>query len=180
MHTLHWWAVEAEDRDEAFFIVQDRLIMEDGRNWVDWSDWHVVGGGRWNNVGDGYTDNKDMIISYAEKPELFKETLELCKKYRIDEMNRCLKEINTDRLISDIVDYISNSGIPQDQRFEMNNYYIQQATKMLQDDYSYNSGFYDFVEYSAHMGYVYDRLDNPDNPLVQFLVPIDFHFQEIS
>ena len=174
MHTLHYWAVQAEDKEQAFFTVKERLINEDGSNWVNWSDWHVVGGGRWSD--SQYEDSSSMVISYAETPDKFNETIELCKKWRIEEMNRCLKEINTDKLISDIVDYISNSGMPTDQRFEMNNYYIQNATKMLQDDYTSNSGFYDMEEYSAHMGYLKDRIDNPDTKMLQFLVPIDFHF----
>ena len=175
MHTLHWWAVEAEDTDEAFAIVNDRLIMEDGRNWVDWSDWHVVGGGRWSN--SQYENSKDLIISYAEKPELFKETLQSCKQNRIDEMNNMLKRIDTDKFVSDMVDYISNSGLPADsERFDMNSYYVKKAGDLLQDRYTPDSYFYDFVEYTAHMGYVYERLDKIANPLIQFLVPIDFHF----
>jgi hypothetical protein len=175
MHTLHWWAVEAEDRHEAFITVQDRLIMEDGRNWVDWSDWHVVGGGRWSD--SQYEHSEDMIISYNEQPELFKERLELIKKNRIEEMNNFLTKINLDKFTSDMVDYISNSGIPDNsQRFDLNSYYIQKAGQLLQDYYTCDSYFYDFVEYTAHMGYIHERLDNPEHSLRQYLVPIDFHF----
>jgi hypothetical protein len=177
MHTLHWWAVEAEDKEEAFGSVKERLILEDGRNWVDWSDWHVVGGGRWNSEGDGYTDNDNMIISYNESPDEFKDKLEWCKTARKDEMNRCLSEIKPDKFISDMVDFISNNGVSQDNlRFSMNNYYIKNATDLLQDSYTPNSFFFDFVEHSASLQYVQERLDNPDVPLIQFLVPIDFHF----
>lgn len=175
MHTLHWWSVEAEDRDEAFTIVNDRLINDDGINFVDWSDWHVVGGGRWSD--SQYDNSKDMIISYAEKPELFKETLQSCKQGRIDEMNNMLKRIDTDKFVSDMVDYISNSGLPADsERFGMNSYYVRKAGDLLSDLYTPDSYYYDLVEYTAHMGYVYERLDNPVHPLIQFLVPIDFHF----
>jgi hypothetical protein len=177
MHTLHWWAVEAEDKEEAFGIIKDRLITDDGTNWVEWSDWHVVGGGRWNSEGDGYTDNDNMIISYADEPDKFKERLEWCKTARKDEMNVCLERMNTDKFTSDIVDFISNGGmVTDDLRFSMNNYYIKNATDLLSDNYTSHSYFYDYVEYTAHMGYVEERLDNPDRPLIQFLVPIDFHF----
>lgn len=175
MHTLHWWAVEAEDKHDAFVTVQDRLIMEDGRNWVDWSDWHVVGGGRWSD--SQYDDSESMIISYTEQPELFKETLQSCRKGRIDEMNNYLAKINTDKFVSDIVDYISNSGMPTDsQRFDMNSYYVRKAGDLLQDNYTPDSYYYDFVEYTAHMGYVQERLDKPESAMRQYLVPIDFHF----
>jgi len=45
MHTLHWWAVEAEDKEDAANIVEAALSEN---NYVEWSDWHVVGGGRWS------------------------------------------------------------------------------------------------------------------------------------
>ena len=45
MHTLHWWAVEAEDKEDAANVVEAALE----NNYVEWSDWHVVGGGRWSD-----------------------------------------------------------------------------------------------------------------------------------
>ena len=175
MHTLHWWAVEAEDKQEAFGIVKDRLITEDGINWVDWSDWHVVGGGRWSD--SQYDDSSDMIISYKDEPDKFKERIQWCKKARIDEMNRNLEKINTDKFISDMVDYISESGVPSDKlRFNMNSWYIKGAAELLSDNYTCDSYYYDMVEYTAHMGYLQERLDKSESGLLQFLVPIDFHF----
>jgi hypothetical protein len=177
MHTLHYWAVEAEDKQQAFATVKDRLINDDGSNWIEWSDWHVVGGGRWNSEGDPYQDSHNAIVSYQEDPKKFKEVLEGCKTARKDEMNRCLSEIKTDKFISDIVDFISNNGIAQDElRFSMNNYYIRNATDLLQDSYTPNSFFYDLAEHSASLQYVQERLDKSTSGLLQFLVPIDFHF----
>lgn len=175
MHTLHWWVVEAEDKEEAMGIVSSRLINDDGGNWVDWSDWHVVGGGRWSN--SQYENSYDMVVSYKDEPELFKERLQLCKTNRIDEMNRYLEKIDTDKFVSDMVDYISNSGLPaDDQRFDMNSYYVRKAGDLLQDNYTCDSYFYDLVEYTAHMGYIQERLDNPTQSMRQFIVPVDFHF----
>jgi hypothetical protein len=176
MHALHYWAVEAEDREEAFGIV-DTQLDDDGSNQVDWSDWHVVGGGRWNPEGDSYTANDSQIISYAETPERFMETIKTIRQWRTDEMNRCLSEIKTDRLVSDMGDYISQLGIPNlEQRFNMNNYYIKNAVKLLTDDYSPDSSFYDLTEHTAHLGYLLERLDNAATSAIQYLVPIDFHF----
>lgn len=175
MHTLHWWAVEAEDKEDAFGQVVNRLINDDGGNFVEWSDWHVVGGGRWSN--SQYEDSSEMIVSYKDEPELFKERLQLVKNNRIEEMNRYLTKINTDKFVSDMVDYISNSGLPSDElRFDMNSYYVRKAGDLLQDNYTCDSYFYDMVEYTAHLGYIQERLDNPERPLIQFLVPVDFHF----
>jgi hypothetical protein len=175
MHTLHWWAVEAEDKEDAFNQVVARLINDDGGNWVDWSDWHVVGGGRWSD--SQYENSSDMVVSYADEPDKFNEILESCKKGRIDEMHRYLEKINTDKFVSDMVDYISNGGQPNDsERFDMNSYYVGKAGDMLVDSYTCDSYFYDMVEYTAHMGYLKDRLDKSSSGLIQFLVPIDFHF----
>lgn len=174
MHTLHWFAVEAEDNQEAFELVQSRLINEDGDKFVDWSDWHVVGGGRWSD--SQYEDSSDMVISYQTDPTKFKLTLEGIKKSRIAEMNRYLEQLNYDKLQSDIVDYISNSGVPNEERFDLNSYYFRKAGDMLMDYYTPDSYFYDLVEYTAHMGYLPQRLDNADKATLQFLVPVDFHF----
>ena len=177
MHTLHWWAVEAEDEQEAFSLVKERLTNDSGDSWVDWSDWHVVGGGRWNPIGDGYKDQSNMILSYAKDPNKFNETVEGVKTARKDEMNEMLSKINTDRLISDMVDYISNGGVPNDSdRFSMNNYYIGIATDLLSDSYKHSSYFYDMKEFTAHMGYLKERLDKPEEAMRQYLVPVDFHF----
>lgn len=173
MHSLHYWAVQAEDKQEAFGMVKDRLYNEDGSNFVEWSDWHVVGGGRWSD--SQYEDSSADVISYEEEPDKFNEIINRVKAWRVEEMNRCLSEIKPDRFISDIVDYISNSGVPQEERFSMNNYFIQIATNLIQDQYISQSGFYDMEEYTAHMGYLQDRIDNPDTKMLQFLVPVDFH-----
>lgn len=177
MHTLHYWTIEAEDKEQAFQEVIDSLINEDGTNRIEWSDWHVVGGGRWNPEGDSYQNSDNMIVCYQDEPDKFKEILQSCKTARKDEMNKCLSEIKTDKFISDIVDFISNNGVAKDElRFSMNNYYIRSATDMLQDSYTPNSFFYDLAEHSARLQYVQERLDKPTSGLLQFIVPIDFHF----
>jgi hypothetical protein len=174
MHTLHYFAVEAEDNQEAFEIVQSRLSSEDGEKFVDWSDWHVVGGGRWSQ--SQYEDSSDMVVSYQTAPDKFNEIIEGIKKSRIAEMNRYMEQMNHDKFVSDCVDYISNSGIPNDERFDLNSYYFKKAGDMLMDYYTPDSYFYDLVEYTAHMGYLPQRLDNNDKATLQFLVPVDFHF----
>ena len=177
MHTLHWWAVQAEDEQEAFSLVKERLTNDSGDSWVDWSDWHVVGGGRWNPKGDGYKDQPNMILSYAKDPNKFKEILEGVKTARKDEMNEMLLKIKPDKFISDMVDYISNGGVPNpEERFSMNNYYINIAIDLLSDSYKHSSYFYDMKEFTANLEYVYERLDKSPENMGQYLVPVDFHF----
>ena len=176
MHTLHWFAVEAQDREEAFDLVQSRLSSEDGDKFVEWSDWHVVGGGRWSD--SQYADSPDMIMSYQEDPSAFRIRLAAIKKGRIAEMNRLLEQLKPDKLMSDIVDYISNDCVMSNElRFgDLNGYYFKQAADMLMDYYTPDSYFYDLVEYTAHIGYIGQRLDDPDTAMRQYLVPVDFHF----
>ena len=174
MHTLHYFVVEADNSQEAFEIVQSRLSSEDGERFVEWSDWHVVGGGRWSD--SQYEDSPNGVISYANSPDKFNEAIEGVQKGRINEMNYLLEHLDTDKLTSNIVDYISNSGIPNDERFDLNSYYFKKVGSMLMDYYIPESYYYDLVEYTAHIGYLKERLDNPDSAVRQFLVPVDFHY----
>ena len=175
MHTLHYFAVEAEDSQEAFDTVQSRLLDEGEGKFVEWSDWHVVGGGRWSK--SQYEDTSDTVISYATDPKGFMEAIEGAKQGRINEMNRYLEQMDYDKLQSDIVDYISNNCLlPNQQRFDLNAYYFKKAGDMLMDYYTPDSYYYDLVEYTAHIGYLQERLDNPEVSMKQFLVPVDFHF----
>lgn len=173
MHTLHWWAVKAEDEQEAFGAVKERLINDDGTNWVEWSDWHVVGGGRWSE--SAYNDSSDMIVSYAKQPDKFKEILESCKKARVDEMNTVMARVDIDKFTSNMVDYISNNASLGKERFDMNQYYIKIACDLMDERYTSNSYFYDYIEYTPNMEYIEEALDKDDNKML-FLVPIDFHF----
>jgi hypothetical protein len=134
-------------------------------------------GGRWKPIGDGYKDQSNMILSYTKDPSKFKEILEGVKTARKDEMNEMLLKIKPDKFISDMVDYISNGGVPNpEERFSMNNYYISIATDLLSDSYKSSSYFYDMKEFTAHMEYVYERLDKSPENMGQYLVPVDFHF----
>ena len=173
MHTLHYWLVEAEDKENARAIVTDILINDDGQRFVQWSDWHVVGGGRWSD--SQYNDSSDMIVSYSEKPALFDSIVEDCKKARIKEMQDCMSKINTDKFISNMVDYISNNASLGELRFDMNSYYIKSASNLMDEHYTPNSYFYDLIEYTASMEYIQSAIDTK-NPAMLFLVPIDFHF----
>jgi hypothetical protein len=173
MHTLHYWLVEAEDKQDAFSIVQNTLINDEGIPFVEWSDWHVVGGGRWSN--SQYEDSSDMICSYTEKPALFDSIIEDIKKARVKEMQDVMSKIDTDKFISNMVDYISNNASIGDRRFDMNEYYIRSACELMSERYTSSSYFYDLIGYTANMAYIKEHLDTK-NPAMLFLVPIDFHF----
>jgi hypothetical protein len=189
MHTLHYIAVQAENKQEAF----DKVVValspnEDGYRLADWSDWHVVGGGRWstnaqkaNDILGGYNNDPTDVLGFSEDKEKFQETLTNVGKWRSNAMNRAIKEIynekNYDRFISDMVDYASNGG-----RLEYNGdtimlaYTIKEAAEMLMGGWIPDSGFYDLEEHIAEITYLKERLDKPEQSALQYLVPVDFHF----
>lgn len=172
MHTLHYIGVEASSKQEAFDKVKDNL--NESRNFADWSDWSVVGGGRWNSKGDGYTDQDNLIVNYAEDNDKFMEHLTQVRKWRMDEMRYLMDKVNTDKLISDCVDYISENGqMGPEQKFSMNTYYIRKITNALDNSYDSESHYFDLNEYTADLSYIVTRIT--ENPTQQYLVPVDFH-----
>lgn len=176
MHTLHYIAVEADSKQEAFESVQVFLEpSEEGYRQADWSDWHVVGGGRWNSSGSQYDDSSSDVISYAEDTEKWNEAIEGIRKSRINEMNTCLERMDTDKFKSDIVDYISEGGdVTDDIMFNMNSYYMRKPTQLLSGYWIPESYFYDSVYGSASFRNLNERVkESPEN---QYLVPVDFHF----
>lgn len=168
MHTLHWWAVEAEDKEDAAAIVESVLSEE----YVDWSDWYVVGGGRWSN--SQYENSHDMVISCAEEPEKFKETIQGCIQARIDEMNFIKDRIDIDKFVNSVEKYANFGSIGED-RFGLEIYHIRKAGTMLLEYYNPDSYFYDIIQHTASTDYIYDRVDKGDYSRL-FLVPVDFHF----
>jgi len=178
LHTLHWIATKADSKQEAFDkISYDLLPSDDGYRLADWSDWHVVGGGRWS--ASQYEPSQDMIISYAETPDKFMEVLSNIKKYRIEFMNNKLTKLDEafDKLKSDIVDYISNDCSLEDkQEFDFSRWEIKEAITMLSSEWTPDSGFFDHCENSSKFRYLQERLDKPEEAKLHYLVPVDFHF----
>jgi hypothetical protein len=178
LHTLHWIATKAKDRQEAFDIVTVSLMPnEDGNRMADWSDWHVVGGGRWSD--SAYENSSNMIISYAEKPDEFKKTIEDIKRYRINYMNDKLIKLDNafDNLKSDVVDYISNDCKLNDNRqFDFSRWNITEAIDMINSKWTCDSAFFDHNEFTSSFQYLEERLDKPEEAALHYLVPVDFHF----
>jgi hypothetical protein len=181
MHTLHWVAIKADSKEEALATVNDNLLPnEDGYRLADWSDWFVAGGGRYNDKGDGYTEGyANMVISYAETPDKFKEILDNIKIYRKTFMNNKLSKLQPafDKLQSDIVDYISNDCKLDDKRqYDFSRWDITESIDMINCKWTPDSGFFDNQEFTASLQYLEERLDNEEQSALQYLVPVDFHF----
>lgn len=171
MHVLHQWLVEAEDREDAFHAVSGRLSNEDGDKFVEWSDWHVIGGGRWSD--STYEDSSDMIVNYYDSPKEFDKIIDDIRESRRQDMGRIWDKINTDQFRLDIEEY-TNAGELVEKGTDMNNYYISRATDLMEENYTSNSYFYDLINYTASMRYMKADLYEKDSAKL-FLVPIDFH-----
>jgi hypothetical protein len=185
MHTLHYIAVEADSKQQAFDkVVVSLLPNEDGYRLADWSDWHVVGGGRWssnankeNNLMAGYNDDPTDVLGFSEDKEKFQEALVSVGKFKAHAMNRAIKEFKPDKFISDMVDYASEGGrLEYNGDTIMNAYTIKEVATMLMGGWTPDSGLYDLEENIAEATYLKERLDKPEQSALQYLVPVDFHF----
>ena len=183
MHTLQYIAVEADNKQQAFDkVVVSLSTREDGYRFADWSDWHVVGGGRFSekahkNIMDGYTDDPTDILGFAEDKDKFQETLTNVGKWKAQAMNRAIKEFKPDKFISDMVDYASEGGRSEySGDVMMSAYTMKEAATMLMGGWTCDSGLYDLEENIAEATYIKERLDKPEQAVRQYLVPVDFHF----
>ena len=185
MHTLHYIAVEADSKQQAF----DKVVVslspnEDGHRLADWSDWHVVGGGRWssnankeNNLMAGYNDDPTDVLGFFEDKEKFQEALVSVGTFKSQAMSRAIKDLKPDKFISDMVDYASEGGRSEyNGDTMMSAYIIKEAATMLMGGWTPDSGLYDLQEHIAEVTYLKERLDKPEQSALQYLVPVDFHF----
>lgn len=177
MHTIHYISVEAEDKSEAFSNVQAMLLPSDeGYRIADWSDWHVVGGGRWSqNPQNQYEDSDEDILSFELDPQGFIKVLDKVTEWRVENMRQYLERIDISKFITDVEEFASGTDMSE-KRFDMNRYYVKQAAEMLDCGYNPDSHFFDGTEYTADMVYLKERLNDPDKASKQFLVPVDFHY----
>jgi hypothetical protein len=165
MHILHHIAVEATSSKSAFQLVKD--FAED----VDWSDWCVVGGGRWSSK-PGSEDTPQDVISYVKNKQRFTKAFELSRESRKSQMKYYLDGIcgeNEAMFMIEVLKYMKTGDAPHSIRA----YYFNQASSLLCGRYISDSFFYDLQENVTSFDYLLDRLIN--NPEKQYLVPVDFH-----
>ena len=118
MHTLQFIAVEAQDKEDAFNIVEGTLNEQA----PDWSDWHVVGGGRWEleefpeaNT-NSYENTKETVISFAEQPEVFNKYINHTKEQRKTELKRYAENLEKKiaSMESAIAEFVENSEVGEE------------------------------------------------------------------
>jgi len=96
MHVLQWIAVkqnmpfDLEEidscKEEAHANVKSTFedMWSESEGLGGWSDWYIVGGGRWNENSDPYMETDySMVVSYGAEPDKFIETIMLLKSVRM-------------------------------------------------------------------------------------------------
>lgn len=173
MHVLQRIAVQADDKEMAFNTVKDGLESELGNDEYAsnaWFDWFVVGGGRWNENTDGYSDDNSMTISYDEDPEGFTKAIDEAISNRIVEFNGYRSNFQSKNL--DLDEYLSSYSGHTDYSFEL--YDLGKMIDMFQGKWDFNSYFYDMHHASVNTKYMLDTIDKGNKNW--YIVYVDFHF----
>jgi hypothetical protein len=176
LHTLHWIAVEAEDRDEAVRTVDNNLesYMSGNDAPSTWYDWYIVGGGRWNtaegdDLEEAYKTKSNMVISYKEDPNAFRAKIDNCLQQRVVDYNNYLAEVKE----SKVIDKLDNYGGTMS--YDYHFYALNALLRFQTGEWWHDSWFFDMVHDSTNATHILSKLDNNQGENI-FLVPIDFHF----
>lgn len=175
MHVLHYVSVAADSSKEAYKNVKS-ILDERTSSGGFWSDWQVVGGGRWSkNSKDTYTDTPKDVISYAQEEKRFLEAVDYTKKARSSEMSGLVDRLNKEQgeatFYISMLEFIKN---PDSKSLDMNAYNIYRVAEMLLGHWNPNSYYYDLEDGNGSYQYLEERIVNePDR---QYIVPVDLHF----
>lgn len=182
MHVLQYIAVKPkgkfhideleEFKAEAFDDVKCKFeeMYSESEGLGGWSDWYVVGGGRWNSNPDKQYEEDNAwndVISYAENPELFTKTISNAMESRMAEFNGYRGRFEQQKI--DLKEKFDNYDGGMDYSMEL--YDLSKCIDMLQGKWDMNSYFYDLNNWSTNPKWVLDSLDDS-----WYLVPVDFHF----
>jgi hypothetical protein len=182
MHVLQYIAVKPKGtfhideldqfKEEAFDDVKLKFeeMYSESEGLGGWSDWYVVGGGRWNSNPDNQYEEKNAwndVISYAETPDKFVETITRAIESRKIEFKGYRERFEAQNL--DIIAKLDSFDGAMDYAMEL--YDLSKCIDMLQGKWDMNSYFYDLNNWSTNPKWVLDSLDDS-----WYLVPVDFHF----
>jgi len=181
MHVLQWIAVknpnsfESEELDsckeEAFDIVKAKFeeMYSESEGLGGWSDWYIVGGGRYNENPDSQykEDDHSMVISYGAEPDKFIETVNRAIESRKIEFAGYRQRYEASNV--DINAKLDSYDGITDYSFDL--YELNKMIDMLQGKWDMNSYFYDLHNWSTNPKFMLDNVDDS-----WYLIPVDFHF----
>jgi hypothetical protein len=184
--------VEADDAEQAFRIVADRLSEGEPR----WSDWHEAGNepstlnfaGRW--AGEIFMtpeqlkarDEKQEVdvsenpnyLRFSDDPNLADEVIQRFISYRMNEIESIKKHLTTDFSSIDLMTFAYNPHSEPDFRTAgMGLYYIKKLSSIYNNEWTSDSAIYDLESWDANLIYFFERVKK--SPERQFLIPVDFH-----
>ena len=182
MHVLQYIAVKPKGKfdmdeleqfkEEAFDEVKYKFdeMYSESEGLGGWSDWYVVGGGRYNSNPDNQYEEKNAwndVISYAETPDKFTETITRAMESRMAEFNGYRGRFEQQKI--DLKEKFNAYDGSMDYSMEL--YDLSKCIDMLQGKWNMDSYFYDLNNWSTNPKWVLDSLDDS-----WYLVPVDFHF----
>lgn len=190
IHTIQLLLVEADNAEQAFSIVSDKLSDGEPR----WSDWHEAGGnpshlnfaGRWsgeifmtpeqkqraeNKLEVDLSENPNHLC-FSDDPVLADSVITTFIGYRINEIEAIRKTLRTDYAGIDVFTYPYNPD-KNDYKKSMVMYYIKKLSLLLSNEWCSETAIYDLENWDASLEYFYKRVQ--ETPQRQFLIPVDFH-----
>jgi hypothetical protein len=181
MHVLQWIAVKNPStfdieeldtcKEEAHAEVKHKFeeMYSEAEGLGGWSDWYIVGGGRYNDNPDSQykEDDYSMVISYGAEPDKFIETINRAIESRKIEFAGYRERFEKQNL--DINAKLDSYDGSMD--FAMELYDLSKCIDMLQGKWDMNSYFYDLNNWSTNAKWLLDSLSDS-----WYLVPVDFHF----
>lgn len=176
MHVLQHIAVQADSSEEAFRSVENTFNEQysESEGLGGWSDWYVVGGGRWNsNPANQYQSDWNDVVAYDNAPDKFRSIVQNALEARSEEMGRIKDKLDYTKFEELVSEFISDPDVSAN-RWDMNHYYFSTAAKMLNGTWNQDSYFYDLDNYSTSPKYMFESIDSGNKNW--YLVPVDFHF----
>lgn len=192
IHTCHILLVEADDPEQAFRIVADKL--DEGT--PSWSDWHEVDfdnilkwnfAGRW--TGEVFmtpeqlkarSEKQEVDLSenpnylrFSDDPALADEVIQKFLDYRLNEIENIKNTLRTDYPTLDLFTYDYSPYSERDFSRTMGLYYIKNLTDIYSNVWTPNTYVYDLEQWDATLNYFFERVAK--DPTKQFLIPVDFH-----
>lgn len=177
-HTLQYLLVVADSAEEAREVVIDKLGDS-----PQWSDWHNASGsanasfaGRWANGAFKFEEDEEPVgveldtLCYSDNPALAEKIVEQATEWRQKEIAYYREKILTSAY--DIVDAI-HDPFSKD-RTGLENYYYGKLAKVLDNEWTSDSGIFDLDYWTAALGEWRDRVSTA--PERQFIVAVDFHY----
>lgn len=175
MHVIQYIAVKSESAEEAMHYVKNQFdeMYSESEGLGGWSDWYVIGGGRWNsNPANQYQDSYNDVVSNSDNPSKFMEVIQECIAAREQEMGRIAERLDISKFEQSVNNF--SGDVSDEDRFDMNVYYVKKAAEMINGSWNSDSYFYDLDNYATTPKYLLEDIDRGNKNW--YLVPVDFHF----